>query len=211
MGSMVRLLVGSLLASMCAVVRPPEPGPVAPTMAQDGGVTARGSAGAASSVRGGGALTPAPEEVAGLASVDACPDEPEAVNGFQDADGCPDVVPQELAAILGVVEGVTFDLDKDVIRLATSRAALEHIVEVLQRHPDVRLEVSVHSEDSDAPSYGRCLTCRRAQSIRAYLVSRGVASERLTARGYGANKPIDTDRTPSGRKRNRRIELSLQR
>ena len=139
MGSMVRLLVGSLLASMCAVAGPPEPGPVAPTMAHDGGATARGSAGAASSVRGGGALTPAPEEVAGLASVDACPDEPEAVNGFQDADGCPDVVPQELAAILGVVEGVTFDLDKDVIRLATSRAehsGISRLARGRERAPD---------------------------------------------------------------------------
>lgn len=146
-----------------------------------------------------------------IASSDECPDAPETRNGYRDADGCPDELPPELAAITGVIEGVVFELDKDIIRAGTSRETLDRIAEVLQRVPEVRVEIRVHTApEPGMESYGRCLSCRRADAIRNYLISRGVEPARLEARGYESNVPIEDNRTPAGRRRNRRVEIVLR-
>ncbi len=146
-----------------------------------------------------------------ITSSDDCPDAPETRNGYRDADGCPDDLPPELAAITGVIEGVVFELDKDIIRAGTSREVLDGIAEVLQRVPEVQVEIRVHTaHEPGMQSYGRCLSCRRADAIRNYLISRGVEPTRLVARGYESSLPIADNRTPEGRRRNRRVELVLR-
>ena len=61
------------------------------------------------------------------------------------------------------------------------------------------------SEGSD--SYNMNLSQRRAESVRAYLISKGVAASRMTAKGYGETVPIADNATEDGRKQNRRVEL----
>ncbi|NIN71904.1 MAG: OmpA family protein [Gemmatimonadetes bacterium] len=55
--------------------------------------------------------------------------------------------------------------------------------------------------------YNMCLSMARANSVRDYLIGRGVAAERLEAAGYGPDEPIDTNDTAEGRANNRRVEL----
>lgn len=145
---------------------------------------------------------------AAIASDEPCPGEVETVNGYLDDDGCADVLPPELAEVTGIVEGITFEIDEDVIRLGTSRATLDRMVDALARHPRVQVEVQVH-EAEQPDSYGRCLSCRRAKAIAEYLVAHGIERARVRSQGYGSNRPIASNRTPEGRTQNRRVEVHL--
>lgn len=146
----------------------------------------------------------------GLTSLDACPDQAETRNGFQDDDGCADAVPTELAEVLGVVTGIVFELEKDIIRLQVARPVLDRLVEVLARHPGVVIEVAVHSDLlSESDRYSRCLTCKRAEAIAAYLIQHGIDRGRVIARGYADSRPIASHKTAAGRRQNRRVEISL--
>jgi hypothetical protein len=80
---------------------------------------------------------------------DHCPREPETRNGYADHDGCPDPIPAELATITGVLRGVPFELDRDVIRPA-SRPTLERVVRALEYFPTVRIEVSAQEDGAFA-------------------------------------------------------------
>ena len=141
---------------------------------------------------------------------DRCPAEPETRNGYQDDDGCPDELPADLAAVTGVLVGVGFDIDKDHLR-PESFALLDRVAEVLRRYPAVRFEVTNHQDATNGPEYGRCLTCRRADMVKRYLVEHGVDARQLQARGMGSDVPLDTNKTAAGRAKNRRTELTIVR
>ncbi|MBL4688774.1 MAG: OmpA family protein [Nannocystaceae bacterium] len=139
---------------------------------------------------------------------DQCVEEPESDNGYQDSDGCPDEVPDELKDFTGVIEGIFFDTNKETIK-ASSRKELDHAVDVLTRFPTVRVEISGHTDDRGSDEYNMDLSTRRADAVRAYLVDRGVESDRLSARGVGEESPRATNETSAGRAKNRRIEFKL--
>jgi outer membrane protein OmpA-like peptidoglycan-associated protein len=85
---------------------------------------------------------------------------------------------------------------------------LRDIQEILRRHPDWKLSIAGHTDSigGDAPNLD--LSKRRAAAVKTALVSRfGVSSGRLTTNGYGKSQPVDTNETPEGRARNRRVEL----
>lgn len=141
---------------------------------------------------------------------DGCPDAPETINGYRDGDGCPDEVPPELVAFTGVVDGVRFAIEKDTLT-PDSRPALDRIAAALRQHPDVTIEIQGHSDArSEAERYSRCLTCDRAKAIQSYLIAAGIEPPRLVAKGYGESRPIDSNKTEAGRRRNRRVEIYLR-
>ncbi|MEZ4449629.1 MAG: OmpA family protein [Nannocystaceae bacterium] len=139
---------------------------------------------------------------------DRCLDAAEIANGYEDEDGCPDVVPRDLEAITGVVRGVDFEINKSDL-MARSQPVLDRIAAVMRKYPATRFEIGGHLAGPPGPSYGKDLSHRRAQSVKAYLVEQGVAEGRLETRGALADEPIDTNRTAAGRARNRRIEITL--
>jgi OOP family OmpA-OmpF porin len=139
---------------------------------------------------------------------DDCPEEAETVNGYKDADGCPDEVPEEIQAFTGAIEGITFETDSDAIR-PTSRARLDEAVDVLLRHPDVRIKVVGYTDDRGEREHNLDLSKRRANSVKTYLVEHGVDAERITTDGLGPDYPIDTNATRTGRAHNRRIEFEI--
>ena len=141
-----------------------------------------------------------------LDDVDKCPREPETRNGYRDEDGCPDEVPRGLP--IGVIRGIYFDLDKDTIK-PRSRPVLDRAVEVFNQHPSIRFEISGHTDSTGGLEYNRDLSRRRAESVRRYLVERGIDGSRITTRGAGPDEPLDTNRTPAGRAKNRRIEFTI--
>jgi outer membrane protein OmpA-like peptidoglycan-associated protein len=106
-----------------------------------------------------------------------------------------------------VLEGVEFDTGKATLRPASFRR-LDEVVEYLQHKPDLRLEISGHTDDRGSEEANKALSERRAEACRDYLVRRGVDPSRLQAAGYGAERPIASNDTPEGRQRNRRIEAS---
>jgi len=141
-----------------------------------------------------------------LDDVDVCIDKPETFNGFEDADGCPDEVPKEIEQFEGVIEGIYFDTNKATIK-AASQPKLDEAVQTLKKYPQIRLEISGHTDSRGSRDYNVDLSQQRAEAVRDYLVGAGIDAGRLETRGAGPDEPRDTNRTDEGRANNRRIEF----
>src|SRR5664279_4705057 len=141
-------------------------------------------------------------------TVDKCPNQPETFNHYQDEDGCPDEVPAAVKKFTGVIEGINFKTNSAEI-LPGSFAILDRAIKVLQDYPDVNLEISGHTDNRGRAEYNRNLSQRRADSVKIYFVTRGIASSRLQSIGYGMERPIADNSTSSGRATNRRTEFRL--
>ena len=86
------------------------------------------------------------------------------------------------------------------------------MAKVLDEHPElVRLRISGHTDDRGPHGYNVQLSQERAESVRRFLIERGVEPSRLEAKGYGPDQPIDTNTTAEGRQKNRRTEFDLHR
>jgi OOP family OmpA-OmpF porin len=143
-----------------------------------------------------------------LDDVDRCVDRPETYNGIDDRDGCPDEIPPKVGPIIGTIRGIYFDLDRDTIK-PRSRPVLDRAVEVLKEFSEIRIEISGHTDSTGGHAYNRDLSRRRAESVKRYLVEHGIDTNRIQTRGAGPDEPLDTNRTPAGRAKNRRIEFEL--
>jgi OOP family OmpA-OmpF porin len=142
-------------------------------------------------------------------SADKCVNEPETVNQFQDEDGCPDEVPKEVEKFSGKIEGIKFALGKAKIRRSSFKV-LDEAVAVLQKYPDIKLEVQGHTDSTGSAEINTKLSQARAQAVVDYMVGKGVDAGRLTAKGYGPDKPVADNKTKAGRAQNRRVEFVRQ-
>ncbi len=143
-----------------------------------------------------------------LGSRDKCPDAPETKNGFQDDDGCPDELPPEVKKFTGVIEGINFKTGSASI-LPGSFTILDRAVQVLQDYGSLKLEIQGHTDNRGRASYNLELSQRRADAVRTYFVTRGIKPERVTAVGFGMERPIADNQSESGRSRNRRTEFRI--
>lgn len=141
-----------------------------------------------------------------LAPNDRCPTVAEARNGYQDGDGCPDVWPPEFADVSGIIAGLDFERDTDILK-PSAEPILDRIAIVLSRHSDLCVEISGHIDSTGVVMYSKDTSRRRADAVKKALVDRGIAEHRLEVRGAGPDEPIDTNKTAAGRRRNRRIEF----
>jgi outer membrane protein OmpA-like peptidoglycan-associated protein len=90
-----------------------------------------------------------------------------------------------------------------------SDAALAGVARMLAGHPDWSLTIEGHTDSIGGAASNQALSERRAEAVRAALVSRyAVAASRLTARGFGATRPLESNATVEGRARNRRVEAA---
>lgn len=140
--------------------------------------------------------------------LDRCAGEPETRNGYQDDDGCPDTVPDQVARFTGTIQGIRFELGSDRITGA-SRPVLDEAARVLAAYPTVKLEIQGHTDSTGSRQLNLDLSQRRAAAVERYLVNAGIARARLTARGYGPDRPIADNNTTAGQAKNRRVEFVL--
>lgn len=106
-----------------------------------------------------------------------------------------------------ILRGVNFHTDSDKLT-DNSIAILDRVVNTLKAHPEVKLEVSGHTDSRGDDAYNKKLSERRAIAVMKYLVDHGVKADNLIARGYGEERPIASNDTPEGMARNRRVELN---
>ena len=104
------------------------------------------------------------------------------------------------------LEGVNFDFDKSFIR-QDDVTNLDQDVATLKEWGNVKVEVAGHTDSIGTDKYNMGLSLRRANAVRDYLISKGIAAENLTAKGYGESQPVADNQTAAGRFKNRRVEL----
>ena len=88
-----------------------------------------------------------------------------------------------------------------------AQSLLATMAQQLASHTDSRFEVAGHTDSSGAERYNERLADERAEAVRTFLVSRGVASDRLITVGYGPFQPIGQNESDAGRAQNRRVDL----
>lgn len=107
-----------------------------------------------------------------------------------------------------VLQGVTFEFDQ--ARLTpNAKVILDGVADALSARPDIKVEIGGHTDSKGSDAYNLKLSERRAASVKDYLTSRGVASDRMSSRGYGEAVPVADNATDEGRELNRRVELKV--
>ncbi len=106
--------------------------------------------------------------------------------------------------------GVLFASSKAEL-LPAAQVKLNSVAEALtQQDPDSKMVVEGHTDSQGAAKYNDDLSQRRAQTVRDYLVSRGIAADRVTAAGFGSTRSIADNKSAEGRANNRRVEIVVQ-
>ena len=140
---------------------------------------------------------------------DKCPTEAGPMSNL----GCPfandrgDIIFEKLGDIL-ILENIEFEAGKATL-LTASNATLDKVIQNLNENPKVELEVRGHTDSTGDYQKNITLSLKRAESVKQYLVARGIASTRITTDGLGSAAPIAPNNTVDGRKRNRRIEFRI--
>ncbi|MCW3086607.1 MAG: hypothetical protein JWP12_3973 [Bacteroidetes bacterium] len=107
-----------------------------------------------------------------------------------------------------ILKNIFFDFDKATLR-PESTNELERLTKLLNDVPTLKIEISGHTDSKGADDYNKKLSDSRAKAVVAYLVSKGIAADRLTSVGYGEEQPIATNDTDEGRQLNRRTEFKI--
>ena len=139
---------------------------------------------------------------------DKCPDEP----GMAMYKGCPEVPMAEIKPLEDKLNAIA----KKVL-FATSSAAIEpgsyrdldELAKVMQKYPNTRFVVEGHTDNTGNADANKRLSQERADAVKTYLTNKGIDGGRLTAMGYGQERPIGSNDTDEGRRLNRRVEIHL--
>jgi outer membrane protein OmpA-like peptidoglycan-associated protein len=107
-----------------------------------------------------------------------------------------------------VLKNIFFDFDKTELK-PESRAELEKLIQLLTQNPAMVIEIGGHTDNVGNAAYNQKLSEERARSVSNYLVTGGIDKTRLSFKGYGMTKPLDSNDTEEGRARNRRTEFRV--
>ncbi len=125
-----------------------------------------------------------------------------------DQDECPDTPKDAIVDNRGcwVVKGVQFDYKKWDVK-PQFNSNLDNVENILKKNPELIIRIEGHTDDIGSMEYNLNLSSKRAQSIKDYLVGKGIDEWRITTTGLGYTQPIADNETPEGRALNRRAEI----
>jgi OmpA-OmpF porin, OOP family len=170
--------------------------------------------------------------------IDGCPIDPEDKDSFEDDDGCPDLdndkdgipdlkdkCPMEPGAppdgcpkkYTNVVVTQTKIEIKQTVFFATNKATIKpvsfglltEVAQAMKDNPTIKVDVEGHTDSQGNDRFNLKLSQKRAESVKKFLVGKGVASDRMRPKGYGENVPLADNRTADGRAQNRRVEFVI--
>ena len=104
--------------------------------------------------------------------------------------------------------GLLFDFDSDVVN-GNAQTNLSNLAHSLESYPGTEVLIVGHTDATGSDSYNQNLSQRRAAAARAFLVSRGVPSDRIRTEGLGESEPVATNATTEGQAQNRRVEVAI--
>ncbi len=135
---------------------------------------------------------------------DQCPD----IAGTVANNGCPEVTEEVQKQLNDYARTILFDTGKSTLK-TESVSVFVDIIKILNEYPNAKFTVEGHTDSVGSASLNQKLSESRANSVRDFLVKEGIGADRLTAIGYGEDKPIATNNTRAGRTQNRRVEINL--
>ena len=114
-----------------------------------------------------------------------------------------------------VLEDILYEFNKTELTESAKQALDTTLLVMLNEAPEFVVEIGAHTDSIGSVEYNADLSQQRAESVVKYLISKGIDSERLVAKGYGATNPVapnfmpDGSDNPEGRKKNRRTEFRI--
>lgn len=102
---------------------------------------------------------------------------------------------------------VLFATNKDIIKKNYFKD-IDDLVAVMKQYKDLNVTIEGHTDNVGAAAYNKKLSQRRAEAVKKYMVKKGIDAKRLTAKGYGLEKPVASNKTKEGRQKNRRVEAA---
>jgi OmpA-OmpF porin, OOP family len=137
-------------------------------------------------------------------SRDRCP----TTKGDPNNNGCPVIKEEVKKRLKFATRGINFETGKATLK-TSSYAMLDEIVDIMNQYPDYSLRMGGHTDDVGTAEANQMLSQNRVNSVKEYLVSKGVSEARIDAVGFGESKPIASNKTAAGKAQNRRVELEL--
>ncbi len=161
------------------------------------------------------------KDVAGLQRYNGCPIPDSDKDGVNDEDdkcpneagtnannGCPEIKQDVKQKIEFAAKNIFFQFASDVI-LKKSYKSLNAVVNVLQQNPSLKLNIAAHADNLGTPERNMMWSERRAKAVADYFISKGIAVNRITFKGFGDTQPVATNKTAKGRAANRRVEMKV--
>jgi len=151
-----------------------------------------------------------PNTLAGI-TVDSrgCPMDSDGDGVLDNEDRCPATPKGATVDSRGcwVLRDLRFETNKADINTEGARI-LDNVVTIMRSNPTLRLEIQGHTDNKGSAAYNKSLSQKRAESVMDYLIGRGISNDRLSAMGYGFEKPAASNDTVEGRAENRRVQLN---
>lgn len=117
------------------------------------------------------------------------------------------IVPIEVGQSIRL-NNIFFESGKAVLK-KESFEELNRVIEFLNANPDIKIEIAGHTDNVGKAQINMKLSQSRANSVTKYMISKGVSTSRITAKGYGITKPVAANKTAQGRSQNRRVEFTI--
>lgn len=136
--------------------------------------------------------------------LDQCPNTP----GMGENNGCPVVTKKQKDIVSKAISNLEFETNSATIK-NESFGTLDMLAIMLDDKADWNLKIAGHTDDVGTEEYNLDLSKRRAESVRDYLISKGVSSDRFVVEYFGKSRPISTNQNEVGRSKNRRVEMIL--
>ncbi len=138
---------------------------------------------------------------------DKCPNEAGTVAN----NGCPEVEPtvEKMKELNEYARSILFETGKASFQKETD-GVLKAMVAIFKEYPQANFAIEGHTDSQGSDRTNELLSDRRANAVMDYLVANGIDQDRLTAKGYGEDNPIASNKTAAGRKNNRRVEVKLK-
>ena len=136
---------------------------------------------------------------------DKCPNEAGPASNF----GCPVIAPEVIEKVNLAAKNIFFATGSAKL-LAKSYPSLNNVVTILTDNPTYKVDIEGHTDTTGTHEKNHVLSHDRANSVKAYLISKGIDESRIKTEGYGSDRPIASNKTAAGKAKNRRVEMKLR-